>query len=180
MYMGMSYNDLKRTLKKFYNVTSTDLDRGYNIPYSVYCVKSFFRLQKQWVPQDFVKIGKSFSVANRVRTYSQSGADVKTLWTMELAYPGLANEIEALIHNFGANHHAGLESVHCTEMFDLDMQQSFVFLQDFIKSYDILNDNRITKIHMFDTNKLITINSNVEPLKPFRYNRHLKNLFEGV
>jgi hypothetical protein len=179
MHSGMSYNKLKRTLMKFYDVTSTDLDKGHDIPYCVYCIKSFFRFQKQWIPQDFVKIGKSFSVANRARTYSQSGADVKTLWTMELAYPGLADEIENLVHNFGYQYHAGSASAHCTEMFDLNVQQAFVFLQDFIEEHDILNDNRITKIHMFDEDQLITINSNVEPCQPFIYRDHVNNFFEG-
>ena len=179
MYSGMNYNQLKKELMKLYGVTSTQLDRGEKVPHCIYCIKSFFRYEEKWVPQDFVKIGKSFSVSNRARIYSQTGADIKTLWTIELAYPGLASEIETLVHNYGEKYHAGLESAHCTEMFNLDINQAFIFLNNFIQKYDILNDNRVTKIHMFDKN-IITINSNVKPREMYKYDTHFDNIFNIV
>lgn len=150
---GMSYKQLKRVLMKLYGVTSSELDKGIGgVPYSIYCIRSYFRHKNEWLPQDWVKIGKSFSVANRSRIYSQGGADIRVLWSIDVSHSSYADILESKIHNFGWKYHVGPESAHATEMFDLDEPNALDFLKKIEDEFNLKNDSSVLRINCFEEN----------------------------
>lgn len=144
----MNYNKLKKALMELYNVNSTQLDNGQGgVPYSVYCVKSFFLHKGEWVAQDTVKIGKSFSVANRVRTYGQSGADVRILWNIDCVDANFATQLEDAVHREALSHH--MQLTHATEMFDMDLVKAYSFLNELEEKFDLKNNDRVQRINRY-------------------------------
>lgn len=176
--MSMNYIKLKPTLMQFYNVTSTQLDNGeIRVPYSVYCVKNYFYYNGEWLAADTVKLGKSFSVANRVRTYGQSGSDVRLLWNIDCADASFATELEKHIHNEARMHH--FKNTHATEMFLMDTQQAYSFLDDMEKKFNLKNNERVQRInkysatgmHVYEVDKEtathVTMGETITPDKKF-------------
>ena len=133
---------------EFYGVNSTQLDNGEgSVPYSVYCVKNFFYHNGEWVAQDTVKMGKSFSVANRVRTYGQSGADVRLLWNIDCVDANFATKLEDAVHKQALPHH--IQLTHATEMFLLNVQEAYNFLDELEEKFDLKNNIRVTRINRY-------------------------------
>ena len=146
--MAMHYQKLKPTLMEFYGVNSTQLDNGEgSVPYSVYCVKNFFYHNGEWVAQDTVKMGKSFSVANRVRTYGQSGADVRLLWNIDCVDANFATKLDDAVHKQALPHH--IQLTHATEMFLLNVQEAYNFLDALEEKFDLKNNSRVTRINRY-------------------------------
>ena len=138
---------------QFYNVTSTQLDNGQgSVPYSVYCVKNYFYHKGEWLPADTVKIGKSFSVANRVRTYGQSGSDVKLLWNIDCADASFASVLEEYIHYEARMHQ--IKNTHATEMFLMDTQQAYSFLDDIETELNLKNNENVQRINKYSATEM--------------------------
>lgn len=151
--MAMNYKKLKSALMELYGVTSTELDNGLKgVPYSVYCVKSFFLHRGEWVAQDTVKMGKSFSVANRVRTYGQSGADVRVLWNIDCVDANFATQLEDAVHREALPYH--MQLTHATEMFDMDVIKAYSFLDELEEKFDLKNNNKVQRINRYTPDKI--------------------------
>jgi len=135
---------------ELYDVTSTELDNGTNgVPHCVYCIKPYFQHNGKWLPQDFCKIGKSHSVANRSRIYSQNGADVRVLWTIDIDSALYAKRVESALHAFGFEYAAGSDSAHCTELYNMDSDFAYKFLDKFVKVNNLKDNSRILRINKF-------------------------------
>lgn len=153
--LGMGYNQLKQTLMQFHEVTATQLDNGW-IPHSVYCVLPYFCYQNQWLPQDFCKIGKTSSIANRARIYSQTGADVRVLWNIEVKNEKFVNKLEESIHNFCAEIHASKQQVVGTEVYNLSGEKSYDLLSRFVEACDLKNNKNVLRINEFINGRMLT------------------------
>lgn len=147
--LGMGYNQLKQTLMQFHEVSATELDEGHWIPDSVYCVLPYFCYQNQWLPQDFCKIGKTNSIANRARIYCQTGVDARVLWNIEVANKEFATKLEESIHGFCAEIHASKQQVVGTEVFNLSGQDSYNLLKRFVDANDLKNNKNVIRICEF-------------------------------
>ncbi|MEK9805399.1 MAG: hypothetical protein VW551_03805 [Euryarchaeota archaeon] len=162
--MAMHYQKLKPTLMEFYGVGSTQLDNGEgSVPYSVYCVKNFFFYNGEWVAQDTVKMGKSFSVANRVRTYGQSGADVRLLWNIDCVDANFATKLEDAVHKQALPHH--IKNTHATEMFLLNVQEAYNFLDKLEEQFDLKNNNRVLRINRYTPTQMNVFEVNAQTAK---------------
>ena len=160
----MNYNKLKKALMELYNVNSTQLDNGQGgVPYSVYCVKSFFFYNGEWVAQDTVKMGKSFSVANRVRTYGQSGADVRLLWNIDCVDANFATKLEDAVHKQALPYH--LKNTHATEMFLLNVQEAYNFLDELEEQFDLKNNNKVKRINRYTPTEMHVYEVNAQTAK---------------
>lgn len=138
---------------KLYGVNSTQLDNGLNgVPYCVYCVKNFYLHKGEWVAQDTVKMGKSFSVANRVRTYGQSGADVRILWSIDCVNANFATQLEDAVHREALPHH--IQLTHATEMFNMDVIKAYSFLDELEEKFDLKNNDKVQRINRYTPNKI--------------------------
>ena len=149
---------------EFYGVNSTQLDNGEgSVPYSVYCVKNFFYHNGEWVAQDTVKMGKSFSVANRVRTYGQSGADVRLLWNIDCVDANFATKLENAVHKQALPHH--IQLTHATEMFLLNVQQAYNFLDELEEQFDLENNSRVLRINRYTPTQMNVYEVNAQTAK---------------
>lgn len=149
---------------EFYGVNSTQLDNGQGgVPYSVYCVKSFFFYNGEWVAQDTVKMGKSFSVANRVRTYGQSGADVRLLWNIDCVDANFATKLEDAVHKQALPYH--LKNTHATEMFLLNVQEAYNFLDELEEQFDLKNNNKVKRINRYTPTEMHVYEVNAQTAK---------------
>ncbi len=150
---GIGYHDIKQYLMQLHDVTSTELDHGHNIPYSIYCIKPYAKINKQWQPHDTCKIGMATSVAHRVRMYSQPGGNLRTLWTIDVIDKGSAVGLENAIHQFCKDVHEQDDTIPSTELFELTCQAAFTVLVNFINTR-IINNFGIIRITSFENNKI--------------------------
>lgn len=162
--MAMNYQKLKPTLMEFYSVNSKELDNGEDgVPYSVYCVKNFFYYNGEWIAQDTAKIGKSFSVANRVRTYGQSGADVRLLWNIDCVDENFATNLENAVHKHALPHH--IQLTHATEMFLLNVQEAYNFLDELEEKFDLKNNSQVLRINRYTPTQMNVYEVNTQTAK---------------
>ena len=149
---------------EFYGVNSTQLDNGEGgVPYSVYCVKNFFFYNGEWVAADTVKMGKSFSVANRVRTYGQSGSDVRLLWNIDCVDANFATKLEDAVHKQALPHH--IQLTHATEMFLLNVQEAYNFLDELEEQFDLKNNNKVKRINRYTPTEMHVYEVNAQTAK---------------
>ena len=149
---------------EFYGVNSTQLDNGEGgIPYSVYCVKNFFFYNGEWVAADTVKMGKSFSVANRVRTYGQSGSDVRLLWNIDCVDANFATKLEDAVHKQALPYH--IKNTHATEMFLLNVQEAYNFLDELEEQFDLKNNNKVKRINRYTPTEMHVYEINAQTAK---------------
>lgn len=158
MSYGMSYKNLKPTLMDFYGVGATQLDDGESVPYSVYCTKSFFLKNGEWTDTDPVKMGKSSSVANRVRTYGQDGADVKVLWSIDCVNANFATKLERDVHKQALPH--SIKPTHAREIFLLDVPQAYNFLNELEEVLDLKNNSKVLRINRFTSKEMHVYEAN--------------------
>lgn len=146
--MAMNYQNVKTTLMDFYGVTATELDNGRNgVPHCVYCIKSFFRYKGQWVPADTVKIGRSFSVANRLRVYGQPGSDNRLLWNIDCANSKFANSLEDAVQETAQPRHA--QFTHAKEIFEMDVMKAYSFLDEIEEKFNLKNNAGVKRINRY-------------------------------
>jgi hypothetical protein len=151
--MAMNYQKLKTTLMGLYGVTATELDNGLKgVPYSVYCVKSFFLHQGEWLAADTVKIGKSSSVANRVRIYGQSGSDVRLLWNIDCVNADFATNLENAVHQIAQPSHVKL--THAREMFEMDIITAYSFLDELEEKFNLKHNNQVKRINRYTPKRM--------------------------
>ena len=149
---------------EFYGVNSTQLDNGEGgIPYSVYCVKNFFFYNGEWVAADTIKMGKSFSVANRVRTYGQSGSDVRLLWNIDCVDANFATKLEDAVHKQALPYH--IKNTHATEMFLLNVQEAYNFLDELEEQFDLKNNNKVKRINRYTPTEMHVYEVNAQTAK---------------
>ena len=149
---------------EFYGVNSTQLDNGEGgIPYSVYCVKNFFFYNGEWVAADTIKMGKSFSVANRVRTYGQSGSDVRLLWNIDCVDANFATKLEDAVHKQALPYH--IKNTHATEMFLLNVQEAYNFLDELEEQFDLKNNNKVKRINRYTPTEMHVYEINAQTAK---------------
>jgi hypothetical protein len=146
---GCTLKKLKVELMKYYNKSVTDLDKGYGIPKTVYCVKPHFQFRGEWLPQDHCKIGKSHSLYNRTRAYCQQGSNVSALWSIDTIDP---NSLEKEVHRYLADYHD--RNALRTELFLLDCDTAYTVLDRMIEDLDLNKRDDIIAINRFSPNGL--------------------------
>ena len=147
MNNGITLKKLKTTLMEYYGVKSTELDRGYNpVPHTIYCMKPFFLHNGTWLPQDHCKIGKSHSLYNRARIYSQTGADIRTLWAIDTNDP---EWLEYQVHQYLYEYNAKFQGVHATEVFNLDTSQAYDMLDQMASTLNLEYNSSTIAINKF-------------------------------
>jgi hypothetical protein len=149
MLHGASVKDVRSIYQSEYSITTKDLDHGNYIPSCVYMHKCYFKYNGEYVPQDYSKAGKAVSIYNRMRGQSQSGANVRLFWTIDLADGLRPNYLEKKFHQFAWRHNASNDAFG-TELYLLDTKESFNILNEFIKTYNLKEDPRIQRISVFN------------------------------
>ena len=149
MLHGASVKDVRTIYQSEYSVSTKDLDTGNFIPSCVYMHKSYFRYNGEYVPQDYSKACKANSIYNRMRGQSQSGANVRLLWTIDLADGLNPKRIEKMFHKFAWRHNASNDAFG-TELYLLDTKESLNILNQFVKVYSLKEDPSIQRISVFN------------------------------
>ena len=176
---GMGYYRLKTELKGLYKVNATQLDDGEGgVPHCVYCVKSFFLHKGEWVAQDTVKIGKTSSIANRVRTYGQSGADVRILWNIDCVDPKFAKELEEAVHKEARPHH--IQLTLATEMFDMDVTHAHSFLDGVVEKFELKNNNQVICINRYTPTEMQVYEVDTANARTVSINNMYGKLFQEI
>ena len=179
----MDVNRVKSFFIKEYGVTPTELDKGEHIPSCLYMHKSYFRFKGEYLPQDFCKGGKANSIYNRMRGQSQSGADVRLLWTIETSSLAHADYLESIFQNFAFKHRVNKDQAFGTELYLLSDIESIGVLKEFVKEYDLENDSRIVRISVYnDTTRAVLFEKieNIHNTSGFYSRSTPKNNFEGL
>ena len=159
MLHGASVKDVRSIYQSEYSITTKDLDHGNCIPSCVYMHKCYFKYKGEYVPQDYSKAGKANSIYNRMRGQSQSGANVRLFWTIDLADGLKPNWLEKRFHNFAWQHsnryrdhwqHNYSNDAFGTELYLLDTTETFNILNKFVKTCSLKEDPRIQRISVFN------------------------------
>lgn len=147
---GMSIPTLKTLFMKEYGVTATELDKGEGIPSCVYMHKSYFRYNGEYLPQDYCKGGKANSIYNRMRGQSQSGADVRLIWTIEVASLYHADVLESKLQRFAINYNVSKNEAFGTELYKLSDVESVALLKQFVDEYNLKDDPTVVRISVYN------------------------------
>ena len=179
---GMSVPTLKTLFMKEYGVTATELDKGEGVPSCVYMHKSYFRYNGEYLPQDYCKGGKANSIYNRMRGQSQSGADVRLLWTIEVASLYHADILEDKLQLFASNYNVSKNEAFGTELFKLSDEESIALLKRFVDEYNLKDDPTVVRISIYHNDTRTNIFEKLENI----YNANIlnrdkpKNNFDGI
>jgi len=172
---GIDFYDSKRILKNEYCVTSTKLDHGTGCPWAVYAMKPYFRINKQWLPSDFTKVGEAQSISNRQRAFNQVGSNTRLFWSVTTNTKQNAKTLESEIHNMLSYCHAGDEVIG-TELFKLTCNQTYqviLSLQNqieqlpYVHQIDVYKNGEKANLFTRDWND---IPCNTSPLANVMYN----------
>ena len=157
MQPGMNVETLKKVYMDFYDVTPTQLDKGIGINPCLYMHKSFFRYNDVYLPQDFSKVGKANSIYNRMRGQSQSGADVRLLWNIEVKTPFDADRIEDKFKIFACQYNVDKDTAYGTELYEFDTFESITILNSFVEYESLQTNPAVIRINIYYPDHRYTI-----------------------
>lgn len=144
---GIDVFDTREILMNEYCVTATELDYGTGCPWGVYAMKPYFRINGEWFPSDFTKIGKAQSIANRQRAYNQVGSDTRLFWSVTTNSRNNVKRLESQIHRLLREYYAGPEVIG-TELFKLDCNQTYSVIETLFETI-----SNIRYVHTIDVFK---------------------------
>tara|TARA_B110000503_G_C6885640_1_gene304585 strand:+ start:52 stop:600 length:549 start_codon:yes stop_codon:yes gene_type:complete len=180
MQLGMSVDNLKKFYMDFYNVTSTELDDGKGIHPCVYMHKSFFSYNNEYLPQDFCKGGKANSIYNRMRGQSQSGADVRLIWNIEVNTPADAKNLESKLQYFAHTFSVRRTEAFGSELYNLSVAQSVKLLHCFIDHYKLTDNPEVIRISIYNATERTVIFENTTQIIDLVAHKHCDNTYNNL
>jgi hypothetical protein len=141
--LGQDFYTLKKHLMEFHGETSTNLDKGIGIDYTVYLARRKVKVGGVWHWDDYVKFGRAKSIFNRSRIYNQPG-DTHILWTIECISKEAATELERLIHERWQKYKPS-ENLLGTELYDIDQETAQKEFFSIIEDLGLTNDKNVIR-----------------------------------
>lgn len=166
---GITVFQAQSLLSKRHNAKKSRVDYSGVSPHCVYAIRSYYYLNKEFVPADLLKVGSASSLYSRMRNYEQQGTYSRCEWVlwMPKQYKTI---VEDRVHDeLKVFKHSNWQSV-ATETFLIDTNTSN-FKANILKSV-VADWPEVMSMDIFDEDNIHTYN--------FRDEQHTQTAQEGM